>query len=115
MSATDLQLGIGQRRMGIFIPVMHKKGRIQFLPEGFHQPLIVRAEQRHIQVVIPGNEAIVANGAQQGAAGEEIGNISFFANAIQLLQQIQLSAFGELCLIHAFILLRISFSSKTSG
>ena len=61
----------------------------QFGWQHLHKPQIVGAQQAHVKVVVPGDEAIVAHGTEQRAAIEEIGDVILAADAVQLADHLE--------------------------
>jgi len=48
------------------------------------EPLIIRARHRDINAVIPGNEPVVPDSAEESAFGEKEGNLMLAADTIYL-------------------------------
>ena len=63
--------------------------RRQLAGQDLHQPLIVLPHQANIQVVVPGDETIVANSTQQSASVKEIRDIIFAADPVKLLDHVE--------------------------
>ena len=66
--------------------------KILFAPAAIVQgqkPFVVRTQEGHIQIVVPGDEAPVPGRPQGGARKEDIGNIVGRADPVQLPKQLQ--------------------------
>ena len=83
----DLGEGQGEVRVGI---VVLRDGMGIDAVEGLDEAVIVRARHHQVDVVVPGDEALVADGAEHGAAGEGIGNAFAGAEFVDAVQQFEL-------------------------
>ena len=53
------------------------------------EPLIVRTRDHHVHVIIPGNEALVADGTQKAAVEDAIGDVVLTEGAVHHLHDFQ--------------------------
>ena len=61
------------------------------LPGGdIEEPLVIGSQHSDVHVIVPGNEAAVAHGAQRAPAVEEIGDVVACAEGVNLLEYRQL-------------------------
>jgi hypothetical protein len=54
------------------------------------QSVVVRARHHHVHVVVPGDEPAVADGTEQGAVGQVVGQSVGAAQRVQLAQDAEL-------------------------
>ena len=82
--------------------------KLQMLGQPFFamldKTLIIRTRHRAIQVIVPGDEASVADGAQQGATADAIAQAVLTAHLVELEENIQESMLKVLYVILRHIL-----------
>ena len=74
----------------ISVCCLEKKLIVQFLLRDFQKPVVLRPEHADVHVVVPGDEALVADGAKQGAGKKLIVDVVFFADPVKCNHYLQL-------------------------
>lgn len=60
----------------------------ELFPQG-GQLLVILPEHKHIQVIVPGNKALVPGGSQAGSAGQNKGKMVLLAERLKIEQNLQ--------------------------
>ena len=119
MGAPYLQLIKGVGGIGVHVPVMERIRRIQIQLAGITKLFVILPKHAHVDIVIPGDKAVVADCADQCAAHHKIGKTVLFADPVQFGDQIQLGVFYLLRNVHGktpyLYRCRQIFSQATSG
>ena len=84
------QLGMAPQGPVVCILCLEEIWIGELLSGNFAELLILIPHHGHIDVIIPGYKALVADGSQHGPAVREEGQPVLFADPVQLMEQIQL-------------------------
>ena len=83
------QFGIAEDEVGILLMRLERKPRGQMLGQDAEHLQIVFVWHLHIHVVIPGDEALVAERTDECAAGEPVAQVVVAAEAVELQQHVE--------------------------
>lgn len=86
---TITYLGVEEEVVGVGVAILQGEPVREFSGEHLHKPQVVGTHHLDVKVVVPGDEAAMTEGSDEGAAAEPVADVVLLADAVYLEQDVE--------------------------